>query len=165
MDDGPHFTNHQLTVGGLCSKSSSPPAPYGLVYSASVRVAADADTMWSIVSDLQASADAVQAVQSLAYGNNVDKQQQQQNSDNTTTKFSVETIVEKTRVYQGQGLGLSTTNCRDCRHQQQHAATTTTNSRAEAGGADKANIDEGQTQQQQRLTTDSIGHVQQRLHG
>jgi hypothetical protein len=31
---------------------------------------------------------------------------------------------------------------------------------------DKANIDEGQTQQQQkRLTTDSIGHVQQRLHG
>jgi hypothetical protein len=59
-----------------------------------VRVAADADTMWSIVSDLQASADAVQAVQSFRYGND----------DDHVDKFAVGTVVEETRVYQGRAF-------------------------------------------------------------
>jgi hypothetical protein len=97
-------------MGSLCSRQAPPPPPHGEAYSASVRVAADADTMWSILSDLQASAHAVEAVQSFAYVVGVDenessspgKQQSYSSSYNSNdTKFAVGTIVKEIRVYNG----------------------------------------------------------------
>lgn len=67
-------------MGGLFSS--------GVAYSASVEVKADADTMWSIVSDLKATADAVSSVQDFAY---LDRDR--------TSKFEVGTTVRETRVY------------------------------------------------------------------
>ena len=67
-------------MGGICSS--------GVAYSASVEVKADADTMWSIVSDLKATADAVSSVQDFAF---LDR--------GRTSKFEVGTTVRETRVH------------------------------------------------------------------
>ena len=66
-------------MGGMCSS--------GIAYTASVEVKADADTMWSIVSDLQATADAVSSVQDFAY---LDRGRK--------STFEVGTTVRETRV-------------------------------------------------------------------
>ena len=66
-------------MGGMCSS--------GIAYTASVEVKADADTMWSIVSDLQATADAVSSVQNFAY---LDRGRK--------STFEVGTTVRETRV-------------------------------------------------------------------
>ena len=68
-------------MGGLC--------PSGMASSASVEVAADAETMWSIVSDLESSAAAVTAVKHFSY------------LDRAGSKghFEVGTTVQETRAY------------------------------------------------------------------
>ena len=70
-------------MGGLC--------PSRIATSASVEVAADADTLWSLLSDLEESAAAISAVRDFAY---LDRA-------SSKSRFQVGTVVRETRVYQG----------------------------------------------------------------
>jgi len=60
--------------------------------SASVEVSADHDTMWSIISDLEASANAISAVKNFAY---LDR--------DSKSRFEVGTRVRETRAYKNTG--------------------------------------------------------------
>lgn len=75
-------------------------------HSRSLEVGADADTLWSIVSDLEASAAAVAAVRDVAFlrrGDRPNNNHNQSNSSNSSNhnnhKFEVGTTVRETRVY------------------------------------------------------------------
>jgi len=69
-------------MGGLCLS--------GVANSASVEVAADADTLWSVLSNLEESAAAISAVRDFCY---LDR--------GAKGRFQVGTVVRETRVYQG----------------------------------------------------------------